>query len=498
MNVLDKIIFAFSPEAGLNRMRHRLAGEVVSRKYEAAVQGGRRNGGWWRPKTTAAQEVATAANQLSSTAQELCRNSPLAHRIKMVWASNMVGTGIRPQVINGSVTARKKMSEAISKWQHSTFCDFDNQYNFYGLQWLWAAIIVESGGVLIRKHVDNSNPLIPLRLQTLEQSMLDSTVNTPNTAGNIVFSGIEFTKAGQRVGYWVKNIDFTTGQINGDQSIFLKHGEECIHLYRKERAYQHLGVSWLTQSATTIKKYDTLVDAKLMQDQIAACLGLIISGGSKSVGVGDKNEPIEEVEPGMVHYTDSDAKVTTIIPPSSQGSQAFMETVRADIAIGAGLAHTQVTGDYSKLNFASGRMSKIEFFQTLDYCQKQMLEPGLNIVFEWFKKLHSIKTNISIKNDFDVIWVYPPRAVVQPKEELDVLLRKVRNGLESPSAACMSFGNDLTDVVGQWKLDKDTFGELPFDIDPSLFSAAGNQLNTDDAASENAANSNTDGGNKDE
>jgi hypothetical protein len=129
-------------------------------------------------------------------------------------------------------------------------------------------------------------------------------------------------------------------------------------------------------------------------------------------------------------------------------------------------------------------MSKIEFFQILDYAQRLMLKPGLDTIFLWYKQLSLLKNGSSIQNA-KVTWTYPPRAVVQPKEELDVLIKKVRSGFESPSGASKSLGTNLETTVEQWRRDKETFGDMPFDIDPSLFSEAGNQLNTDDAASAN-------------
>lgn len=504
MNFIDKVILTINPEAGLRRMRNRLAAEYVQRKYDAATKG-RRNGSWWRPKTTAAEEVATASNELAAAAQELCRNSPLAHRIKIIWASNMIGSGIRGQIATKSTPQRKKANLAFSDWAYSKFADFDGHYNFYGLQWLWAATIVECGGVLIRKHVDGPKGkelgLVPVRLQTMEQTMLDAAVAAPSVSGHTVLSGIEFDTEGRPYGYWIKSLDKLTGKVDGGKSIFLLKDKECIHLFRKERAGQHLGVSWLTQSATTINKYDTLIDAKLMQDQIAACLGVIISGADASVGVNTTAEQIEELEPGMVHYASAGSKIDTITPPSSQGSSAFMDIIRADIAIGAGLAGTQVTGDYSKLNFASGRMSKIEFFMTLDFCQKHMLEPGLDTIFSWFNGLYGLMPGVSSKMSLSVSWTYPPRGVVQPKEELDTLITMVRAGFKAPSSAVKSLGeSDLETVIDQWKEDKKIIGDMAFDIDPSLFSKAGNQLDNNDAASNNNNNvqSNSDTGVTDE
>lgn len=491
MNLLDRAIASIAPGWALSRAKTRYSLAAVSRAYDAAG-GGRGSGNWWRPMTTAAQEVGRADAKIAAAAQDLCRNSPLAHRAKMIWASNIVGSGIRAEINTKGKNTQIKANEAWDDWAESTFCDFDGQYNLYGLQWLWAATIVECGGVIIRKHVDTDGAnamatgTIPLRLQTFEQTMLDKSVTTPNLSGNKVHLGIEYKPDGTKYGYWIKNVDPETGDYVTENAIFLQKDVDAVHIFRKERPGQPLGVSWLAQSASTMEKYELLMDAKLMQEQVAACTGVFVMGAEKALGNKTDNEYVDELEPAAVNYLPEDAKVQTVTPPHSEGSQAFIDTIRADMAIGAGLASTQITGDYSKLNFASGRMSKIEFFMTLDFCQMQMMGPGLNVIFGWFKALYSLTSRSSIKG-MGVSWTYPPRGYVQPKEELDTLVKKIRCGFDSPSAGAKAFGKNLTKVVAQWKIDKASFGDLPFDIDPSKFSEAGNQLNTDDAASSNVA-----------
>ncbi|AHK11737.1 portal protein [Shewanella sp. phage 1/44] len=488
MNPLDAIINFISPQKGLSRTQARYAQSMVQRSYDAASDG-RRNSGWWRPKTSAAQEVSKAADKLAATGQELCRNNPLAHRIKMIWAANIVGNGIRAELATGAKKSRKKANDDFTNWAKSTNCDFEGHYNFYGLQWLWAATVVESGGVFIRRHVNNKLK-IPLQLQTIEQGMLDKTKNNQMSKGvEEVVDGVQFDNVGQISGYWIYEHS-PDGMVTNANSKFHARGTEIIHIFRKERAGQHLGISWLAQSATALNDYATLKDAKLMQQQILACMAVIIESASTTMGLStDKSSgtPIDSIEPGMIEYVPEGTKVHTVTPPSGTDNGLFTTNLKDDIAIGAGLASSQMTGDYSKLNFASGRMSKIEFFQVLDFAQDLMMLPALNTVFDWFNLVYGLSTNSNSK--MTVEWTFPPRGVVQPGEELEVNIKKTRAGIISPSKLNKMYGTNLGDVVSQWKLDKITFGGLPFDIDPSLFSIAGNQLNVDDAASSNKADS---------
>ena len=133
MNILDSFIGVFSPEKALKRVQARNALEVV-RSYDASDQGGRL-GGWFRPKTTAAQEVSKASESLAATGQDLGRNNPLAKRIKRTWGNAAVGKGITLDVIGSSENKSKKFNERFDTWAEGTDCDFEGHHTLYGLQW---------------------------------------------------------------------------------------------------------------------------------------------------------------------------------------------------------------------------------------------------------------------------------------------------------------------------------------------------------------------------
>ena len=82
-------------------------------------------------------------------------------------------------------------------------------------------------------------------------------------------------------------------------------------------------------------------------------------------------------------------------------------------------------------------------------------------------------------------WIVPQRSAVNPKEELDVDVRKVRTGAMTPQQFTAKHGVKFEDAMTAWKEAKVLMGDLPFDFDPSKFSAAGNQLDDNDSASSN-------------
>jgi len=474
-NPIDTVVSFFNPVAGLKRAQARKVAEAV-RDYDISSRS-RRTDGWNSRKTSGSKEVSKAVSLATDRAQELGRNNPLANRVKRVWANNIVGAGISVDVNEKSEVKADKFQIDWDLWAESTDCDFEGHYDLYGLEWLWANTVVESGGVFVRKHI-NVMMKMPLQLQTLEQDQLDRA-----KFGENIVDGVEYDGNGQLKGYWFK----MDNRNQTAQSKFFP-AQNIVHIFRKERAGQHLGITWLASVATLMRDYDTYKDAKLMQQQIAALFALFIEDADQKMGLdvnnttGTSSSP-DELEPAMIQYVKQGTVPHTITPPKADNSSNFDASLKRDMAVGCGLTYEQLTGDYSLVNFASGRMGRSEFYNELDYAQKLMFKPGLQKIFTWFASLHQV---INGKGDYTTDWAFPPRAAVNPQEEFDVLAAKVRSGMMSPSKAAKVLGERLEKVMAQWKKDKVLFGDLPFDIDPSKFASTGNQLDDNDAASSNS------------
>lgn len=486
-NVIDGIVSFFNPVAGLRRASAR-SGLSAVRNYDIASKG-RRTQSWWRPFTNASQEVSKAEPLAAASAQELVRNNPSAKRIKRVLAARTVGAGIRAEIINRkkrSKTALSKLEQRWEDWVESTECDFEGHHTFYGLQWLWMGTIVESGGVFIRKHV-KAGLACPLQLQTFEQSHLDRT-KKPSGEGVEVIDGVQF-KDGQIEGYWLysRPTDTVTDKSSRDSDFYSV--TDVVHIYLKERAGQHLGITWFDTTAGALRQYDIYEDAKLMQQQIAALFALFVEDGQSVLttkpGTEGTHELPDELEPGLIQNLNQGQKVTTVTPPKANDSTEFDNGLKQRIASGPGITYAQMTGDYSQFNFASGRMANVEFYAQLEIFQRHMLVPAFNKIFTWFLQLDSMANTVNNTN-YKVDWTFPPQASVEPGAEFDLLIKKVRNGMLSPRKAAKALGENLEKLIEQWKEDKELFGDMPFDSDPAMFSSAGNQLDVGTAAAAGA------------
>ena len=496
--LVDSTIGIFNPAAETDRLRSRMTTNAL-RGYDATGTGFNNMFGGLR-NTTAGSEASKNSTKLAIVGQELTRNNALANRIKSQWASNVVGSGVtldlaskkKVKKVKGKkaklgvkdANAKESFLDDWNNWADSTDCDFDGHYNFYGMQWLWVASMVESGGIIIRKHI-NKRIAIPLQLQTIEQTHL-SKIKDGTYSDGVVIDGIKFNKLGQRVGCYIKVEEVNLALATRNEPTYHVFGQDVIYMFRKERAGQHLGISWLHCVSTSLEKYQATQDAKITQLQIAACLSLVIKDADREVGgvVQTQTDIGTELSQGGIQHVGGGVEIETITPPNPSESEGFMGSLKDDIAAGVGLTTAQLTGDYSKFNFASGRMGKIDFFMILSFVQLNVMKPNLTHIYGWFTEIRGL-TNASSSTAFKPVFTFPARSSVNPVEEFEVLFKKCRAGVISPKQLCTQLGEKLEVSIEGWTESIEMWGDLVFDTDPTKFSSAGNQLNVDDAASSN-------------
>lgn len=485
MNVLDSAISLFNPQAGFKRQQARNALAVAKkqgkRKYDAVSKSDRNTFNFLAAVSTKT-EVSIASKGLAVIGNDLANNNPLARRIGNVWSTNLTGTGVKCEVVpikqnKNSKKKGKELELAFEKWSKGKSSDFSGVMNFYKMQNLATKMMVYKGGVFLRRHIQNGQ----LQVQLIDQSRLDT--NKVDNNGHKVIDGIAYNSDYQIMGYW-----FTGEGDFSYKSTYVK-AENIAHLFNADKSEQHLGISWLAPVALLLEKYATLIDAKLMQQQISACFALIVEEPETALGL-TEDDRVDELEPALISYVKAGSVPHTISPPKADNASQFESSLKNDIAVGVDLTYEMLTGDYTKTNFASGRMSKAEFNSGLTHIQECVVSPVLDTVFSWFLQLHCIKNNLS-KNDYMAEWIFPLISSADPQEEFDVRMAKVRHGMLSPSKACKQGGEKFENVVEQWVKDKETMGNLPFDIDPSMFASTGNQLNVDDASSANSETNQT-------
>lgn len=488
---LDNAIEKYAPTWGAKRLASRIATEEATRAYNAATKG-RRRGNMNSIATNASMEASKYSQTLANIVQDQVRNNPLAQRIKSIYATNIVGSGITFDVTAKNKKIGKEFSKVLMKHLNSTDIDFDGHNNFSGLLWLNFATIVESGACFIRVHINlkRKDLLLPIQFQLIDQKYLDGTKDKYLDDDGQIVDGIKYDADGQIEGYWI-DIDPSGLNRNTYNNSKFYGRDQIFHCFRKERNGQHLGISWMAQIAPLLDKYDTLQDAKIMQQQVAACLAVLIEN-AEGTKIGSDQQPlIDKIQPAMIEKLKPGEKATVVTPPRADDAKDFTYQIKADIAVGPGLNHQMLTGDFSNFNFASGRMGQIEFNKTLDTIQNFMAVPLIDWMMDKIIKVYSMK--YLVNTEIEIQPVFPPRIAVDPTAELEFEIGKVRSGASTPQLFTKKFGIQYEVVLEKWEefiKEAEKHSNLSFDIMPNKFSKAGNQLDDNDAASSNAESNN--------
>lgn len=484
-NWIDSVVSYVSPEAGVRRLKARaietaVNGHFGKRKYDAA-DSGRRTSGWFTPSTSANSEIQGSLSKIRDRARDLARNNSHAIAAHNAIVSNTIGTGILLQAIDKAKSRASKFQDAWRLWAETTDCDAEGMQNMYALQSLAMKCIVESGEVLVRKiFVKQERPnQIPLKIQILEPDFLDTSKDGYQVGkGNKVIQGIEFNEKGDRVAYWIWNQhpgDYNLIQNGrGLQSVRVD-ASQIKHIYKVDRPGQVRGVPWSHGVVINIQDLEEYEDASLVKQKVAAAFAAFVIDLNGQPENSDQQILSEKIEPGIIETLGAGKDIRFPSPPSVAEYDPFTKNFLRKIAKGYGITYESMTGDYSNVNFSSGRMGWIEFHRNIEAWRWKMFIPMFcEGIYDWFLEA-AILAGVDSQKPAGSAWTPPRREMIDPGSEISAMVNSTRAGLVPLQENIRSLGYDPDDVYRMMKEDNDKLDAngLILDSDPRKTMKAG-------------------------
>lgn len=481
-NVLDKALYYFSPHTALQRMKSRIAVDVMLR-YDGASKT-RRMAGWHTVSGASANsEARPAISILRDRSRDLVRNNVYGSRAIAGIQNNLVGSGVIPVFKSNSKAKSKKLKDLWAEWaEYDVLGDFDENGNIYTLQGLIAKTMAESGECLALRHfVNDPRKKIPLEIQVIEPDHIDISKDSHRRTTGEPFTclGIQFSNRRKRIGYWL--YDNHPGDCVSIGTSKLYGASEVIHAFRRDRAEQIRGIPWLAPCVLRLKDLDDYEDAQLLRQKIAACYSVFIIDVDGGSAESSEEEEIERLEPGRVEHLPPGKSVAFASPPGAENYDSYTRQVLHGIAIGTGLTYEMLTGDYSQVNFTSGRMGKSDFWAQLDVWQWQVFHPKVLVPMgRWFLEAAEL-AGYDVKG-VRIDWVFPRRQLVDPTKEIPAITKSIRAGLTSRQQQIRELGYDPEDIEAEIVEDNRNADEkgLIFDSDPRRVNNGG-QIQADSA-----------------
>ena len=464
MNRLDKLISYVAPAVASKRMAARLAIEQF-RSYEAA-QKNRRTSHWKTSRGSADAEIEPTLESLRNVSRMMVRNNPYAFNAIDTLTSNVIGSGIRPNIKSSNEKVAAIVKAAWKKFEDSTEADFDGDSTIYGLQEMIARTLFESGECLVikRKMPSSEKSFLPIRYQVVEPDFIDTEKSYERIeGGGYIKQGIEFNSKGKKVAYWL------FPEHPGDRSSYFTTSErfpakDILHLYRKLRPGQLRGVPVGVASFVRLNDFDDFEQAEIMKQKIASCLVAFVSGGTDSLPgsdttTGNDKEPRNKLAPGIIEYLDPGKEVTVVNPPTNTGQEQFSRQSQRGSALGYGLTYENFTGDLSNVNFSSYRGGWIEFSRKNQMLQNNLFIPFFQKMFDWFLEALFLKEGIDTSS-VTISWTAPRREMIDPGKETVAIIDQILAGLTSWSEAAREFGWNPEDLMKQIVDDQEKFKKL--------------------------------------
>ena len=490
INAFDRFLLSVMPTYGVSRLNARRVAAILEKAsagYDAAGKGPR----WFRGSGTSQNfEMRKALVHVRNAARELERNNPYVASAINVIVTNTVGAGLIPVAKHPNKRKKQLADELMHEWAYSTECDYTGNHSLFGMQGLGKRTQSLSGEVLARRRIvtkSQSGVRVPLRIQLLEGDYLDHYRDSHGLPNQQLVQGVEF-RGGRPSRYWL--FDEHPGERAATSTNAQPIGaNEIAHMYWVSRPGQVRGVPDGISAYTRLKKLDDFQDARVEQQIWAAALaGFIHSedGDAKGDMLPDK------LEPGILPRLKSGENITFSNPPQTSDHSSFVMPEQRIVASAYGITYEALTGDYSGVNFASGKMGRIQMFSNIHMWRHHMVIPQFCKKIErWFLEAAFLAGYDLRGVNFE--WTPPKKEILDAKNELPAIVDEVRAGLNSWQNACRERGVDPVHLAREIKEDLELFDQFGFvlDVDPrrvtkqgQIQSAAGGKAQTPAPAGE--------------
>jgi len=458
-------------------MKTWLPGMRAAADYEAAAMT-RRTTGWSPVASDVNTLVFRNADTLRSRSRDMVRRNPWATNALDAFVGNSIGTGIKPQPLHIDAEQREQIQALWLRWTDEA--DATGLTDFYGLQALACRSVMEAGECFIRlrPRLPKDGLSVPLQLQLLEAEHLPTNETRKLENGNYIRAGIEFNGIGKRVAYHLYR-EHPGDALNPMASTELVRvpAESVLHLFRPIRPGQLRGQPWLTQVLIKLYELDQYDDAELVRKKTAAMFaGFVTKNAPEDVLVGEgaadaNGAALTGLEPGtlQVLLPGEDVKFSN---PADVGAsyETFMRVQLRSIAAGMGITYEQLTGDLTGVNYSSIRAGLLEFRRRCEQFQHQV------IVFQMCRPIWRAWIDAAVlagalpagDGNYDVKWIPPGFAWVDPLKDIKAQIMAVRAGFKSRAEVVSEQGYDAEEIDREIAADNtraDQLG-LEYDSDP--------------------------------
>lgn len=477
------------------------ANPTVQARYDAAGTGRRMRA--WNPPSTGPNKSVQGIQTIRNRSRDARRNDWTGESSTQKWTTNLIGIGIVPRFKR--MTNKERKQAVMDLWtDFVATSDADGVLNLYGQQTLATTAWLTDGEVFIRRRdrrLDGVLP-VPMQVQIVEAEfvpMLDADNWPGMPQGNRMRSGIELTRSGQRVAYWMYREhpgDNTGGAAVSQDALVRVPAEQVRHMFMPSRPGALRGVSPLAPVLTRLRNVADYDDAVLERQKLANLFmafikwtqgnmlgedtdpltGLPINGSMESPLLGMSPGIVQELEPGQ--------EVQFANPPEAGTMYGeYMRFQNMGTAAGQGLPYELFSGDIKEVSDRTLRVIINEFRRFAEQRQWQIIIPMMcQPVVEWFARAAALVGKVQAA-EVEMIrrCEHAPHgwAHIHPVQDPQGKKLEVDAGFRSRSSVIAERGDDPDQVDDERESDNKRAIEKGLAMDPAEMQQGGKQGDDD-------------------
>lgn len=434
----------------------------IKRHYEAADRGRRTKSFKDAMSSGVNKEISRALPDIRNRSRHMVRNNAWAKRAVEAVVKHTVGEGIRPAPV-ASLVMNKRIKDIWRAWAETTACDYYGRTTFYGLQELAMRAIVEGGDIIVvlRHIIPGDENELPIKIQLCEGDFIDHTRNGVNNKG-IARLGVQYSLEGELLGYWLFEHHPGDGEnfrLNYNSDFVSK--VDVLHVFELLRIGQTRGLPFGVASFMRMMDFSDYEDAQLVKQKIASCFTAFITGQESITG---EEEKYDTLEPGVIDRIPQGETVTFSDPPVVGDFSEYTTRILQGIAAAYGITYEMLTMDYSRVNFTSGRMAKIDVTGNFRSWQYNMMVPQFCApVWEWFIDACLITGQLPERVSAD--WTAPRVQQLDPTKETTDQVDRIKSGLATLSETIREDGRDPEEFFKEYAQDVELLKKLGLTLD---------------------------------
>ena len=439
-------------------------------------------------------EAENLLRRVRNGSREAAKNNYVMRKYLKTMVDSTIGSGIQLESrlmmqtrgLDRTLEPNTRLNEQIEDAWHdwSERCDVRGQLNLLEMQRFVVHSLARDGEALIHHGITPDRELV---LELLEPELLDVNYSTPEARdGTLFVLGVQIDAVGRPIGYAILGHnpeDLRQIRKNVPYHLFIS-ADQMLHLYEKEYSDQLRGFPWASASLILMNHLKEYEHNLLVKARIHASITYFLKSmspelsskyGRSQVVDEDKNYKRKVItsEPGSVQELPPGTEIDT---PSLNGTdlnhEVYLRQTMQLAASGVGLSYESLSGDYSKSNFSSSRLARLQEQNTFRTVQQMVVDKFLRPIFnQWIQnevqtgriRLSRNQLQQLISSRRAARWILPGFVSVDPEKTTRADILALDAGLKSRTEILASEGKDFTNLVKQIQQERDLLYEAGLD-----------------------------------